>query len=74
MKISQLLMEAVSEEAHKKYEKWKDDCKKADANCTFVGGIGGSQAVNWIDPGNKVVGDWEWDGKEGTPHVYHNAK
>lgn len=69
MKLLDILSEAVAAEQQAAYDKWKADCKKADPNCTFTGSIGmGAQGVNWIDPGNKVVGDW--DGKTFTGKVY----
>ncbi len=69
MKLFELLNEAVTQEQQAAFDKWKHDCKKADPNASFSGSIGiGAQAVNWIDPGNKVVGDW--DGKTMTGTVY----
>lgn len=69
MKILDILSEAVAQEDYDRFEQWKRDCKKADPNATFAGSIGiGAQAVNWIDPGNKVVGDW--DGRTMTGEVY----
>lgn len=66
--LRELLRESVTEEQHQRFEQWKRDCKKADPNCSFTGSIGiGAQAVNWIDPGNRVVGDW--DGKTFTGTV-----
>lgn len=67
MKLSELITEAVTPEQQAAFDKWKQDCKKADPNASFTGSIGiGAQAVNWIDPGNKVVGDWDGDTMTGT--------
>lgn len=67
MKLSELITEAVSQEDYERYEQWKRDCKREDPNVTFTGSIGmGAQAVNWIDPGNKVVGNWDGKTMTGT--------
>lgn len=66
MKLQQIF-EVVSDEQHKRFEKWKQDCKRADPDATFAGSIGmGAQAVNWVKPGNRVVGDWNGDSMTGT--------
>lgn len=55
------------------FRQWQQDCRRADPNCTFAGSAGiGAQAVNWIDPGNRVVGDWDPDSKSGT--VYPQSR
>lgn len=67
MRVSDLF-ESVSEEQRAKYEQWVREYKKADPDCTISGSISvGAQAVNWIDPGNRVVG--VWDGKTMTGTV-----
>lgn len=67
MKLCDLLIEAVTKEQQAAFDQWKQDCKKADPNASFTGSIGiGAQAVNWIDPGNKVVGDWDGKTMTGT--------
>lgn len=67
MKVRELLVELVTPEQQVAFEQWKRECKKADPNCSFAGSIGvGAQAVNWIDPGNKVVGDWDGNTMTGT--------
>ena len=67
MKLRDLLTEAVTPEQQAAFDQWKKDCKKADPNASFTGSIGiGAQAVNWIDPGNKVVGDWDGKTFSGT--------
>lgn len=69
MRVCDILTEMVTPERQAAFDQWKQDCKKADPNATFAGSIGiGAQAVNWIDPGNKVVGDW--DGKTFSGTVY----
>lgn len=67
MKLSDVLTEAVTPEQQAAFDQWKKDCRAADPNASFTGSIGiGAQAVNWIDPGNKVVGDWDGDTMTGT--------
>lgn len=67
MKLS-AICEAITEEQMAKYKQWVSDCKRADPNATVTGGISGAQAVNWVDAGNRVVGDW--DGKTMSGVVY----
>lgn len=67
MKLTDILTESVTAEQRSDYAEWQKACKKADPNCTFSGSIGmGAQAVNWIDPGNEVVGDWDGKTFSGT--------
>lgn len=61
------MTEAISSEQPAAFSKWQKTCRKADPNATFSGSITmGAQAVNWINPGNKVVGDWDGKTMTGT--------
>jgi hypothetical protein len=58
MKLNQIFEAAV----HPKYLKWQEDCRKANANCHFVGSHHElAQAVIKNATNNPVIG--KWDGK-----------
>ena len=64
------LFENVTQEDQERFKQWQRDCRKADPNCTFAGSVGmGAQAVNWVDPGNRVVGDWDGDTMTGKVYI-----